>query len=250
MGMNKIFLALCVAVLAAASASAQSEALALSARAFDASAAAAISPFVLEDSFAGIGACGILDIKTIRAWTLDEASDMAAPCLKAVGARYSAEMSIKGGLLALATESAPVKPGLILKTDLIPGSKAHRELVASLERRHNELLGHHVRLLTRGETAPTSISAVQAALRQCIMTTVVRDLQTGADFVKIYGSCLTRNPDLKIDELRAGRGLTVSMRTEQDSKGVEALNGFVTVNAGKGPVSVMIIAYGAQTARP
>lgn len=247
--MNKILLTLSLAALAS-SARAQSEALALSARAFDASAAAAISPFILEDSFAGLGACGILDIKTIRAWTLDEASDMAAPCLKAVGARYSTDMTLKGGLISIATEGAPIKPGLILKTDLVPGSKAHRELVSSLERRHNELLGHQVRLLTRGEVAPTSISAVQEALKQCIMTTVVRDIQTGADFVKIYGSCLTKNPDLKIDELRAGRGLTVDMKTEQTSKGVEALNGFVTVNVGKGPVSVMIIAYGSQTAMP
>jgi hypothetical protein len=248
--MNKIFLALSLAAVAASAARAQSEALALSARAFDASAAEAIAPFILEDSFAGVGDCGILDIKTIRAWTLDEASDMAAPCLKAVGARYSADMTLKGGLISLASEGAPVKPGLILKTDLVQGSKAHRDLVASLERRRNELLGHQVRLLTRGEVAPSSVSAVQEALKQCIMTTVVRDIQTGADFVKIYGSCLTKNPDLKIDELRAGRGLTVDMKTQQSPKGVEALNGFVTVNAGKGPVSVMIIAYGAQTAMP
>ena len=247
--MNKILLTLSLAVLASA-ARAQSEALALSARAFDASAESAISPFILEDSFAGIGACGILDAKTIRAWTLDEASDIAAPCLKAVGARYSAQMSIKGGLISLATESAPVKPGLILKTDLIPGSKAHRDLVASLARRRGQLLGHQVRLLTRGEVAPSSVSAVQAALKQCIMTTVVRDIESGADFVKIYGSCLTKNPDLKIDELRAGRGLSVDMKTEQAPKDVEALNGFVTVNAGKGPVSVMIVAYGAQVAMP
>ena len=80
--------------------------------------------------------------------------------------------------------------------------------------------------------------------------TVVRDINTSADFVKIYGSCLTRNPALKIDELRPGAGLTVNMKTEQDPKTVEALNGFVTVNAGKGPVSVMIIAYGAKVAMP
>ena len=37
---------------------------------------------------------------------------------------------------------------------------------------------------------------------------------------------------------------------KQDPKTVEALNGFVTVNAGKGPVAVMIVAYGAQVAMP
>jgi hypothetical protein len=248
--MKKIFLTLSIVVIAAAAARAQSEALALSARAFDAQAAEALRPFILEDSFAGVAACSILDVKTIRAWSLDEASDLANPCLKAVGLKYAAHMTMQAGLLSVATEGHPLKPGLILKTDLVPGSKAHRDLAASLERRQGRLLGHQVRLLTRGEVAPSSVSAVQEALKQCIMTTVVRDIQNGADFVKIYGSCLTKNPDLKIDELRAGAGLTVSMKTEQTSKGVEALNGFVTVNAGKGPVQVMIIAYGAQVAMP
>jgi hypothetical protein len=248
--MNKLIATLSIVVLASAAARAQSEALSFSAGSFETQAAAALQPFILEDSFAGIGACGVLDIKTIRAWTLDEASDMAAPCLKAVGQRYSAQMTMQAGLLSAATEGQPIKPGLVLKTDLVPGSKPHRDMVASLERRGGELLGHRVLLLARGEVAPSSVSAVQEALKSCIMTTVVRDVETGADFVKIYGSCLTRNRDLKIDELRPGSGLTVDMKTELPSKGVEAMNGFVTVNAGKGPVQVMIIAYGAQVAMP
>ena len=244
--MNKLIPTLSLVALAAVAARAQTEALSSSARAFEAQASEALRPFILEDSFAGIAACGVLDVKTIRAWTLEEASSLATPCLNVVGLRYSAVMTVQAGQVSAASEGRPITPGLILKTDLIPGSKPHRDLLASLERRHGALLGHPVRLLTRGEVAPSSVSAVQGALKQCIMTTVVRDLQTGADFVKIYGSCLTKNPDLKIDELRAGAGLTVSMKTEQTPKGVEALNGFVVVNAGKGPVQVMIIAYGAQ----
>ena len=247
--MNKIFMTLSLVALAAA-AHAQSESLSFGARAFEAQAEEAILPMIPADAFAGVGACGTLDIKTIRPWTLEEASDLATPCLKAVGAKYSATLEIEAGQLAIATEGQPLKPGLILKTDIVPGSKADRDLVSSLERRDGRLLGHRVLLLTRGEVAPSSVSAVQAALHQCIMTTVVRDLQTGADFIKIYGSCLTHNPDLKIDELRPGSGLTVDMKTEADVKSVEALNGFATVNAGKGPVTVMIIAYGAQVAMP
>ena len=83
--MNKLLLTLSLTLLAAGAARAQSEGLALSARAFDASAAEIMRPFILEDSFAGVGACGVLDIKTIRAWSLEEASDLANPCLKAVG---------------------------------------------------------------------------------------------------------------------------------------------------------------------
>jgi hypothetical protein len=242
--MNKLITTLSIVALAAVAARAQT------AVSFDEQVSEAIHPFVLEDSFAGIGACGILDIKTIRAWTLEEATDMAAPCLKAVAQKYSAQITMEGGLLSVASEGQPLRPGLILKTDLVPGSKADRDMIASLERRHGELLGHHVLLLTRGEAAPASVSAVQAALHQCILTDVVRDIRDGADFVKIYGSCLKHNADLKIDEIRPGSGLIVDLKTEATTSGVEAMNGFVTVNAGKGPVQVMIIAYGAQVAMP
>lgn len=247
--MNNLFLALAAATLSV-TASAQTESLALQARAFEANAAAAVALVAPADAFAGVGACGTLDIKSFRAWTLEEAADLANPCLKAVGAKYQNTMVLQAGFLTAATESRPSTPGLILKTDLVPGSQAHRDLASSLARRQNEILGHPVRLLLRGEVAPASISAVQAALRQCIMTTVVRDIQNSGDFVNIYGRCLTRNPDLKIDEIRPGEGMTVTLKTEQAPAGVEALNGFVTVNAGKGPVQIMVVAYAAQVAMP
>jgi hypothetical protein len=248
--MNKIILSLALAGLAASAAHAQSETLASGARDFEAQAEAAILPLRPADAFAGVAECGTLDIKTLRPWTLEEASELANPCLKAVGAKYSAALELEGGLIETATQGSPMKPGLILKTDVVRGSKTYSDLVTSLERRAGRLMGHRVLLLTRGEVAPSSVSAVQSALKQCIMTTVVRDISTSADFVKIYGSCLTRNKDLKIDEIRPGSGLTVNMKTEQDAISVEALNGFATVNAGKGPVTVMIIAYGAQVAMP
>ena len=248
--MNKILLTLPLVALAAAAAHAQSEALALGARAFEAQAEAAILPMAPADAFSGVGTCGTLDIKTIRPWTLEEASGLANPCLKAVGAKYSASMELEAGIVAAATEGRPMKPGLILKTDIVPGTKAHRDLASSLERRGGRILGHPVRLLTRGEDAPASVSAAQDALKRCVMADVVRDIRTSADFVAVYGSCLIKNPDLKIDELRPGPGLTVGMKTGQDEKSVMALNGFVTVDAGRGPVSIMIIAYSAQAAMP
>jgi len=247
--MNKLLLALAVATLAA-SASAQTESLAFQARAFETAAGEGLRPFILEDSFAGVGACGILDIKTIRAWTLDEAADLAKPCLKAVAENDGIRMELQGGFIAAATAGHPPVTGLILKTDLVPGSKPHRDLLASLARRDGRLLGHKVRVLTQGEVLPESVSTVQAALKQCIMTTVIRDIQTSADFVKIYGGCLVKNPDLKIDEIRPSAGMTVTLKTEQPEMGVEALNGFVTVNAGKGPVQIMVIAYAARVTMP
>lgn len=247
--MNKLLLALAAATLAV-NAAAQTETLSLQARAFEANAEEIVSRVTPVDVFAGVGECGNLDIKTIRAWTLEEAVDLANPCLKAVGVKVAASLTLQAGFVTAAEAGRPAEPGLLLKTDLVPGSQTHRDLVASLGRRRNELFGHPVRLLTRGEAAPASVSAVQGALAQCLMTTVVRDIQTSGDFVRIYGKCLTRNPDLKISEIRPGAGLTVNLKTEQAPAGVEALNGFVTVNAGKGPVQVMIIAYGAQVAMP
>lgn len=247
--MNKLLLALAAATLAV-NAAAQSESLSARSRAFEASAEDVVSRVTPVDVFAGVGECGNLDIKTIRAWTLEEAVDLANPCLKAVGLKVQASLTLQAGFVSAAEAGQPAQPGLILKTDLVPASQAHRDLVASLGRRHNELFGHPVRVLVRGEAAPASVSAVQGALSQCLMTTVVRDIQTSADFVRIYGKCLTKNPDLKISEIRPGSGLTVTLKTEQAPQGVEALNGFVTVNAGKGPVQVMIVAYGAQVAMP
>jgi hypothetical protein len=83
-----------------------------------------------------------------------------------------------------------------------------------------------------------------------MLPTVVRDLRSGADFVKIYSKCLTQVAELKISEIRPAEGLAVTVKTAASDAQVEAYNGFVTVNAGKGPVQVMIVAYGPQVHLP
>jgi len=246
--MNTLLLAL--VTLAAPAFSQTSETLAARGQRFEIALDPAIMAFAAQDAFAGVGECGILDIKSLRPFTLEEASDLIAPCLTAVGRRLPASLVIQAGFLSSAQAGKPAATGLIIKSDLVAGSKAHRDLMAGLSRRENLLLGHPVRVLTRGEAAPASVSAVQAALSQCILPTVVREIQTGEDFVKIYGRCLTHNEDLKITEIRAGQGLTVNLKTEHSTSGVDSLNGFVTVNAGKGPVSVMIVAYPAKLDLP
>lgn len=245
-----INLLLTVATLAVPAFCQTSESLAAGAGSFEIALDPAIMAFAAQDAFAGVGECGVLDIKTIRPFALEEAADLAAPCLAAVGRKLSAKLEIQAGFIAAAADGKPAKTGLLLKTDLIAGARPHRDLLAGLCRRENRLLGHVVRVLTRGEAAPAAVSAVQAALAQCILPTVVRDIQSGDDFVKIYGRCLTRNEDLKIKEIRGGQGLSVNLQTEQSGAQAEALNGFVTVNAGKGPVSVMIVAYPAEPALP
>jgi len=248
--MNKITLAL-ASLLIASAASAQSlESVVFSARNFEALTEAAIKPFQPVDPFAEVGACGILDIKTFRPVALEEAQDMVAPCVAAVGARYHSTFTASAGFLRAPQSGQPAKSGLLIKTNLPAGSPAQRDLEFALARREHMLLGHEVRVLSLGETEPSAISQVQSALEECMLPTVVRDIRTGDDFIKIYGKCLTRDASLKIKEIRAGDGLTVTILSERENGEIEALNGFVTVNAGKGPVKVMVVAYSTQSNLP
>jgi len=209
-----------------------------------------LRPFVAEDAFAGVGACGVLDIKTIRAINLDEATDLVKPCMDGVMAKYAAKAVTEPGFLSAPQSGQPGKAGLLVKTDLTEGSKGHRDIVASISRRQGRLLGHLTKVLTKDEVSPTAVSTLQKAIDGCMLLTVVRDVRSGTDFVKIYGACLTRNPDLKIKEIRAAEGLAVTVKTDATGEQVEAYNGFVTVNAGKGPVAVMVVAYGSQVYLP
>lgn len=248
--MNTLSLSLVAALLAAPAAAAGFAESAWSVGAAFESGVEAAQPRPAADAFAGVGECGVLDIKTIRAIPLDEASEMAAPCVAAALAKYAATGELKRGFLAAAQNGDAAQTGLLIKTDLPLGSQGLRDLEAGLARRQGRILGHRARVLRLGEVEPASVSALQAALQACMMPTVVRDLRTGDDFVKIYGRCLTRNPDLKINEVRAGPGLSVIIQTEADRAAIEAYNGFVTVNAGKGPVTLMVQAYAVRVALP
>lgn len=230
-----------VALIAAVSARAQS---------FETQVADALHPFVAEDAFAGVGACGVLDIKTIRQFNLDESTDLIKPCMDAVAKKYAAKATIEAGFLSAPQSGQPGKTGLLIKTDMAAGSKGHRDLLAGLARRQGQLFGHTVKVLTKDEITPASVSTLQKAIDGCMLLTVVRDVRSGEDFVKIYGKCLTRNPDLKITDIRAAEGLAVTVKTDAGGAQVEAYNGFVTVNAGKGPVQVMVVAYGSQIFLP
>lgn len=238
--MKKIFLVL--AVLAAAAT--------LRAQSFEARVADSLPAFIAEDAFADVGACGVLDIKTLRPFDLDEAVDLVKPCLDAVAEKYAARIVAEAGFLSAPQSGQPGPVGLLVKTDMAAGSKAHRDLVAGISRRQDRLLGHLTKILTKDELAPAAISALQEAIGDCLVLTVVRDIRSADDFVKIYGKCLTRNAALKIKEIRPAEGLAVTVKTDAPSAQVEAYNGFVTVNAGKGPVSIMVVAYGAQVYLP
>ncbi|MDE2489355.1 MAG: hypothetical protein KGM24_00800 [Elusimicrobia bacterium] len=241
-----ILLSSLAALLLAAPAGAQTESLAAAARAFDAQAAAAIAAQAPADVFAGVPECAVLDEPTFRAWTLDEAARLAAPCLKAVSARRGVALKAVPGFLTAPEGANPPPTGLVLESDAAPGSALHRDLAASLSRRGERLLDQPVRLLTRGEVVPESVSAVQGALARCVMIDMVRDVRSGADFVGQYGSCIRRDADLQVSALRAGPGLSVILETARPEAQVAALDGYVTVNGGAGPVRVLVIARPAS----
>lgn len=230
-----------VALISAVSARAQT---------FESQIEDSLRPFVAGDALAEIGACGVLDIKTIRPFNLEEAADLVKPCLDAFATRNSVKAIAEPGFLSAPQSGNPGKTGLLIKTSLTAGSKAHRDLASALSRREGRMLGHQVKVLTKDETEPASISALQKSIDGCMLLTVVRDVRSGEDFVKIYGKCLTKNADLKITDLRPAEGLVITVRTGATDAQVEAYNGFITVNAGKGPVKVMVVAYGSSVVMP
>lgn len=238
--MKKIFLILATCAVAVT----------LRAQSFEDMAAASVQPFAAEDAFAGIKACDVLDIRNINPFNVDEAAALIKPCIAAAASKYSISAAAEVGFVAMDKAGKPSKAGLLIKTNLLPGSKGHRDWIFALARRQGRLLGHLVKLLVKNDVAPAAVSTLQKGLESCILMTVVRDIRNSDDFVKIYGSCLTENPDLKIKEVRASQGMTVTIKTEADPAQVEAYNGFITVNVGKGPISVMVAAYGSQIFRP
>ena len=250
--MTKLLLTLAPLLLAAAARAQSLDSLAFGARAFEAVAGAAAAPQAPADAFAGVAECGVLDIKTLRPFALDEAADLARPCVEAAAAKLNAKAGVQAGFLSAPQSGKPGKAGLLVRLDVAGGSPAHQALEAALAKREGRLLGHVAKLLVRGDAAPASVSSLQKALDNCVQLTaaVVRDIRSGEDFVKVYGKCLTKNADLKISEVRPAEGLAVTLKTSAALPQVEAYNGFVTVNAGKGPVKVMVVAYAAQIALP
>jgi hypothetical protein len=243
----RISLGVALAASLATFARAQSEDLSVEASRFESAAAAVIQANAPVDPFAASAECAVLDQMTIRPWSLEEASDLAAPCLRAVGRALEISLQLESGLVASA-DGREKRGALYLKSDLLPGSQNHRDLASALTRRGGRLLGHPVRLLTRGETDGTPVSSMQGALSQCLMTAVVRDLRSSEDFVRIYGKCLTRNPGLKIAAVRPAPGLMVTVRSGADGEQLAALSGSVIVNAGRGPVRVLIVAVSSNPA--
>jgi hypothetical protein len=217
----------------------------LRAQSFESQIIDSLRPYMAEDTFADVGACGVLDIKTIRPFNLDEASDLVKPCIEAVARKYGAKAVAEAGFLSAPQSGLPAKAGLIIKTDLNPGSEGHRALVSAISRREGRLLGHMAKVMTKDEAPITSASALQHALNSCTVLAVVRDIRSGEDFLKIYGKCLSKNPELMIKDIQAAEGLAITVSADAPVARVDSYNGFLTVNAGKGPIQIRVIAFGS-----
>jgi hypothetical protein len=210
---------------------------------FEMGVAQALGQFKPKDAFAVSAACGVVDAKTFRAYSLSEAVSVLKPCLREVSLSYKVK--------AVARVEASENQIVIL----LDGADAIRDFNHALSLRHGQLLGHPAKVkrafshadfrALQNPEAEVAHSSIQDVVDTCMISTVVRKVQNGDDFIKIYGRCILSSKDLKVQELRSSNGhtLAVNVLTKANQDVVEALNGTVTVNAGTGPVDVLIIAY-------
>lgn len=215
-----------------------------------------ISRFQAQDAFAGIAACRIVDSRHIRPLTLAEAEAALKPCLQEVSQRYAAvvtaEIDVVGVTLLPQVGTPPAVMGIALRTGAALGSPLLRDLEHALSLRQGSLLGHPAAIRRSAETAPAPRSVVQDALDSCPIAAVVRRIASSEDFIRAYGSCITRDSELKVREIHPaeGRGLAVFLVSAADRPTLESLNGLVAVNGGRGLVSVRILASSGAVSLP
>ena len=100
--------------------------------------------------------------------------------------------------------------------DAAIGTSLVRDMNFAISFRNGKLLGHPARV-SRGQVqmlaASAAGSAVQAALRRCLLPMVVRTIGSSEDFIHFYGHCITQDPALKVSEIRpaAGQALAVTL---------------------------------------
>lgn len=234
------------ALIASRSHAGQSERLVQEGRAFNASVNQVLIPFQAKDVFRLVPQCGMLDIKTIRPFSLKEAFELLNPCIEGINSRYGVSLKARPGIVSLSAGIKGGVPGIVIETGAAPIiSPVMRDLNHALSNRDHRIFGHPVRVIREGVIRPLSQSVVQQSIDRCMLPTVVRRIRNSADFLKIYGGCITGDKSLKVLEMRpwSGDDLVVTIQSAADRLVIESLNGTVSVNPGHGPVSVMIVAY-------
>ncbi|MBI5882236.1 MAG: hypothetical protein HZB91_03930 [Elusimicrobia bacterium] len=205
-----------------------------------------VSLYEAKDALAETPECGLLDRKYFRQFSLVEAVKVLQPCVDGVSRRSGMNIKAETGVVREATDSEGPVMGIVLRTgDASITSEGMRDLSYSLRQRNFELLGHPVRVRRASDEAASRKSAAQEALDSCMLTTVLRKIESSADFINAYGKCITSSDALKVKELRPApnRELGVLALSSASDVVVQSLNGAVSVNSQDGPVTVLIIAY-------
>lgn len=236
--MNNITLAVAGLLLLASRGFAATQIMPLTDSAFAHSVAEVIEPFQAKDAFASAGVCGIVDAKFFRPFSVAETVEQLKPCFDALAAIYGTELSLK-----------PEAKGLVLETGLTTlGSPLLRDLQLGLSRRDNRLLGHPI--IVRRAMVPSRSSRVQDVIDGCMKPMVLRKIETGADFLKVYGACLAQDKAIKEVRPSASRKLGLTVLAAGDQPQVESLTGVVSVIALNGRVELQVIAYSGQLNLP
>jgi hypothetical protein len=214
-----------------------------------------VEPLKAKDAFHGLEECAVVDARTIAPVTLAKAEEMIAPCVTGLGRRYGAELVVQRLAAAAEGDFAIQVEGLAIyvPAETAVTSPLMKDINRGLALRKGKILGHRVAL--RRGPAPSAnkpgpekgaqISAAQGAIDRCVMTAVVRQIDSSEDFLKHYGGCLMRAPELKVREMRPapGQKLTVALLSLAEEKIVQSLTGRVSVPGADGPVNVSLVAY-------
>lgn len=85
----------------------------------------------------------------------------------------------------------------------------------------------------------------QDALDACLIPTIVRKIESGADFIRHYGGCLAQQRSLRVVEMRQSpaQKLGVILLSQAERPVVARLTGPVKVVAENGPVEIQLVAY-------
>lgn len=216
---------------------------------FELSIGRAIASVKPADAFASSAECAVVDARFIQPVPIEQAEKLLGPCLSALSARYGADLAARRGTLAregaMSTQVQVLK--IIVPQSISQASPVMRDLNESLKTRNNRLLGHAAiveraadRTVNAMNTAPA-----QKALDDCMIPTVVRKIESGADFIKYYGSCLAQAARLRIVDMRQSEAhkLGVVLVSGAERPVVAALTGPVSVIAANGMVQVQLLAY-------
>src|SRR5688572_22125259 len=152
------------------------------------------------DAFSGVEACRVLDARFVKAPTMEEAVKLLTPCVESVSAAYGAKISIRQGTPVSPENEMGIQVQMLL-IEVPQGttitSAVMKDLNRALSVRNSRLLGHQA-MVVRAEPQITA----QQALDNCVLPTVVRDIQSGADFIKFYGVCLKNTKEFQIVEMQ------------------------------------------------